>query len=161
MISPLVIGTDTRVTLHFSLKLEDGGVVDSNFDKEPASFVVGDGNLLGGFEKRLMGLSAGDKASFEIPPEDAFGQPNPNNIQHFKRSDFSVDMVLEPGLVISFADPSGELPGVVKTIDGDKVDVDFNHPLSGRVITFSVEIVAVEPAPQVQAANDDLAQPLN
>lgn len=144
----IAVGPQTRITLHFALKLDDGSVVDSTFDKQPATFVYGDGNLLPGFEKALVGLMAGEKSELTITPEDAFSQPNPNNIQTFKRSDFDVDMVLEPGLVISFADPSGELPGVVKSIDGDVVEVDFNHPLAGRDILFEVEIISVEPYEQ-------------
>ena len=58
---PLSIDTGTSVTLHFSLALEDGHVVDSNFDTQPATFVVGDGNLLPGFEVSLMGLIDGDE----------------------------------------------------------------------------------------------------
>lgn len=154
----LAVGPQTRVTLHFALKLDDGSVVDSTFDKQPATFVFGDGNLLPGFEKALIGLMAGEKSELHIAPEDAFSQPNPNNVQTFKRSDFDVDMVLEPGLVISFADPSGELPGVVSSVDGDVVTVDFNHPLAGRDILFNVEVIAVEPHEQTPS---DLAHPAN
>ena len=142
-----LIGPDTKITLHFSLKLEDGQLVDSTFDNDPASFSIGDGSLLEGFEKKLHGLEAGSKATFEILPEEGFGQPNPNNMQQFNRSDFAADMALEEGLVISFADASqSELPGVVKHVEGDQVTIDFNHPLAGRTITFEVEIIAVEAA---------------
>lgn len=142
-----LIGPDSKVTLHFSLKLEDGQLVDSTFDNDPATFVMGDGSLLPGFEKHLHGLATGTKASFEILPEDGFGQPNPSNQQQFNRSDFAADMTLEEGLMISFADASqSELPGVVKNIEGDQVTIDFNHPLAGRTITFDVEIIAVETA---------------
>ena len=57
----LRIGPDREVTLHFALKLENGDVVDSTFDKQPATFKVGDGNLLPGFEQALFGLKAGDR----------------------------------------------------------------------------------------------------
>ena len=57
----LRIGPDREVTLHFALKLENGDVVDSTFDKPPATFKVGDGNLLPGFEVALYGFKAGDK----------------------------------------------------------------------------------------------------
>ncbi len=143
----LVIANDTRVTLHFSLTLEDGSVVDSNFDKQPASFDVGDGSLLAGFEKKIHGMKAGQKASFTVLPEESFGQPNPANIQRFSRSDFAQDMELTEGLVISFADAGqSELPGVVTSITDEAVMVDFNHPLAGRTIQFDVGIVAVENA---------------
>ena len=55
------MGPETRVTLHFALKLNNGDVIDSTFGKEPAIFTVGDGNLLVGFEKALFGMTAGTK----------------------------------------------------------------------------------------------------
>lgn len=135
-----------EVTLHFTLKLEDGAVLDSTKEKAPATFQLGDGNLPPGFEAPLKGLTDGDTGSFEIAPEHAFGQHNPQNIQRLKREDFG-DEALEVGTVMSFADPSGgELPGVISAIDGDQVDVDFNHPLAGRTLTFEVEVISVKPA---------------
>ncbi|HAP51990.1 MAG TPA: peptidylprolyl isomerase, partial [Marinobacter adhaerens] len=122
-------------------------VIDSTFEKEPASLEIGDDNLPENFEAYLMGMKAGDKDSFQVPPEKAFGQHNPNNVQTFKRHEFSPDMVLEPGVMISFADArQSELPGVVSRVEGDEVEVDFNHPLAGRTLTFEVEIIDVEPA---------------
>jgi len=142
----ITIGPDTRVTLHFAIKLQNGDVVDSTFDKAPATFTVGDGNLLPGFEQALFGLAAGAKTSLTIPPERGFGQPNDGNLQTMTRDDFS-DMELSPGLLIIFSDAAGgEMPGVVKTFDDEQVIIDFNHPLAGRVLTFDVEILAIEPA---------------
>ncbi|MFT3929807.1 MAG: FKBP-type peptidyl-prolyl cis-trans isomerase [Spongiibacteraceae bacterium] len=133
-----------KVTLHFALTLPGGDIVDSTFDKKPATFTVGDGNLLSGFENKLLGMKKGDRKQFTVTPEDAFGQPNPANVQHFKRSDFDPVMELHEGLIISFADASkAELPGVVKSFSDDEVVVDFNHPLAGRVIYFDVEILDV------------------
>ena len=139
------IAPDTRVTLHFELSLESGELLDSNFSGKPASLVIGDGNLPAGFEELLMGLKAGDKHDFKVPPEHAFGQHNPSNLQEIKRNQFAADMDLSPGLVISFADAAkGELPGVVSKVEEDTVVVDFNHPLAGRVLGFRVHILSVE-----------------
>lgn len=142
----LPVDKGTRVTLHFALKFTDGQVIDSTFDSEPASLEIGDENLPENFEAYLMGMKAGEKACFDVPPEKGFGQHNPNNVQAFKRSDFSADMVLEPGVMISFADArQAELPGVVSKVEGDEVTVDFNHPLAGRTLVFDVQIIDVEP----------------
>lgn len=142
----IAISENTRVTLHFALLLEDGSEVDSNFDRDPAEFVVGDGSLLPGFERALFGLMPGEQAEFRIPPEDGFGQPNDNNIQFIKREHFEDDD-LEEGVMFSFADAAGgELPGVVVGFDDEEVQVDFNHPLAGRTITFRVFIHNVEAA---------------
>ena len=143
----LMISEGTRVTLNFALVLDDGSEVDSNFEKEPASFSVGDGSLLPGFERALFGLKSGDEATLEILPEEGFGQPNDNNLQTIKRDQFDVESELEEGMVFSFADAAGgELPGVVKTFDEDEVTVDFNHPLAGRTLSFRVAIHNVEVA---------------
>lgn len=139
------IGEGMEVTLHFTLKLEDGTVVDSTRDKQPATFQVGDGNLPPGFEAPLKGLTDGDTGSYEISPEHAFGQHNPQNMQKIPRESFE-GPELEEGLVMSFTDPNGgELPGVVTEIDEKRVEVDFNHPLAGRTLTFDVEILDVHP----------------
>ncbi|MGH1471408.1 MAG: FKBP-type peptidyl-prolyl cis-trans isomerase [Cellvibrionaceae bacterium] len=145
--SDLCIGEGTEVTLHFAIKLDDGSIVDSNFEKEPATFVVGDKNLLEGFEKLLHGLSAGEKATFDVLPEHGFGQRNPNNIQEISRDAFDDSMELTEGLVVSFADANNnELPGAVQSFTDDLVMVDFNHPLSGRNLVFDVEILEVKPS---------------
>ncbi len=138
-----LIGPGKTVTLHFAIKLEDGQIIDSNFDKEPATFAVGDGNLLEGFEKALFGLEEGAKQTLKILPENGFGMPNPSNIQNVPRGQFD-GMELEQGLVISFADAgNGELPGVISEFDDKMVAVDFNHPLAGKQLDFEVEILNV------------------
>ncbi|MBO6276907.1 MAG: peptidylprolyl isomerase, partial [Pseudomonas sp.] len=117
---------------------------DSTFDKSPATFKVGDGSLLPGFEAALFGFKAGDKRTLEILPENAFGQPNPQNVQIIPRSQFK-DMELSQGLLVIFNDAANtELPGVVKEFDDEQVTIDFNHPLAGKTLTFDVEIKDVQ-----------------
>jgi FKBP-type peptidyl-prolyl cis-trans isomerase SlpA len=141
--SDVRIGQHTEVTLHFALHLEDGNTVDSTFDKAPATFKVGDGNLLPGFENALFGLKAGDKRDLNVLPENAFGQPNPQNVQVMPRSQFE-GMELAEGLLVIFNDAANtELPGIVKAFDDQHVTVDFNHPLAGKPLRFEVQIIDV------------------
>jgi FKBP-type peptidyl-prolyl cis-trans isomerase SlpA len=140
------VGEGTRVVLNFSLSLEDGAEVDSNFGADPVEIVIGDGNLLPGFERELFGMSAGQRQIFSILPENAFGQINENNVQLVPRKQFEDGTELEIGLLYSFADASGgELPGMVISFDEIEVEVDFNHPLAGRTILFDVLVHRVEP----------------
>jgi FKBP-type peptidyl-prolyl cis-trans isomerase SlpA len=142
----LPVADNTQVTLHFAIKLTDGTVVDSNFGGQPATFSPGDGNLLPGFEQVLMGLKAGDKQCFRLPPEQAFGQPNPKNKQVMAKQRFTQQSALEPGLVLNFgASDEGQLPGVVTQVGTDTVEIDFNHPLAGRTLFFEVDIRDVQP----------------
>ena len=145
MTEQLRAGPDTRVTLHFAVRLMDGTEMDSTFSGQPASFVWGDESLLPGFERALLGLKAGDKRSVYIEAENGFGAYNPDNIQQFREDEFADDMNLQAGVVVSFRDASGaELPGVISLIEDNWVTVDFNHPLAGRDLTFEVEILSVE-----------------
>lgn len=138
-----------RVTLHFNLRLAGGALIDGTRDRAPGTFVVGDGTLLPGFEAALLGLRAGDRRSVLVTAEEGFGPWREENLQAFRQTDFPPGTALEPGLVVSFADRKGELPGVVKEVADERVLVDFNHPLAGRDLDFDVEIVAVElPAPE-------------
>ncbi len=140
-----MITEQSCITLHFALKTTDGDTIDSNFSGQPARFTMGDGNLLPGFEKLLLGLKPGQECSFRILPETGFGQTNPNNVQTLSRRQFDSNILLQPGLVVNFTDAAqGEVPGVVKAVTSDQVIVDFNHPLAGRELRFEVKIVQVD-----------------
>ena len=132
-----------RVRLHFALHLESGEEIDTTRRGDPAMFTMGDGNLLPGFEAAILGMRAGDDAQILIEPEDAFGLHRTENVQILRRDRFAADMVLEEGLMVSFSGPGGELPGVVREVMEEHVEVDFNHPLAGRRIVFDVSIIDV------------------
>ena len=140
------ISQGKNVTMHFSLAFKDRGeeLIDSTFDKSPVSFVVGDGNLLAGFERALFGFKAGLKTVLNIPCAEAFGAINEDNIQAYPRYQFPADLLIEKGLMISFSDAAGnEQAGMVEAFDAENVTINFNHPLAGSDIRFEVEIIAV------------------
>ena len=132
-----------RIRLHFSLLLETGEEIDTTRRGDPATLELGDGNLLPGFERVLLGMQAGDDAQIVIAPEDAFGAHRQENVQLIEAERFGADVPVEVGLMISFAGPGGELPGVVRRIFENRIEVDFNHPLAGRSIVFDVSILEV------------------
>lgn len=144
--APQIIGEQSEVILHFDLTLEDGTAADSTrVNDKPAKMVMGDGSLTPTFEACLVGLTVGDKKSFTLAPQDAFGMPNPDNIYHVDRTKFAADMDLSEGMIMGFAQPDGsELPGIIRSIAGHSVTVDFNHPLAGQTVVFAVEIIDVK-----------------
>lgn len=139
------IGQDSKVTMHFSLALEDGTMVDSTFGTdEPLTFTMGDGTLIPGLEYAVIGLTVGDKQSLNIGPDVGFGYRDETAVQEMKRKDFGDDIDLKPGVVIEFDSPSGvQVPGTVIEVDKEIVKVDFSHPLAGRSVIFNVEILDV------------------
>ena len=92
------IRQNTEVTLHFALRLENGDTVDSTFDKAPATFQVGDGNLLPGFEAALFGFKAGDKRTLTIRAGKRFWPAQPA-----ERADHPALAVQGHGTVTGFA----------------------------------------------------------
>lgn len=145
----LSIETGSHVSLFFSLSLANGELIDGNFDKQVASFRLGDGSMLHGFEEHLLGLQAGDEVEARLEPEQAFGEVNLANIHRFpiaKFKDLLEDELIptEVGSVLSFKDAGGfDLPGVVKELTESTIIVDFNHPLAGKVILFKAQVVSV------------------
>jgi FKBP-type peptidyl-prolyl cis-trans isomerase SlpA len=134
-----------QVLIHFSLHLETGEEIDTTRRGQPAVFNYGDGQLMPGFEAALLGMKAGDDAQLALEPEQAFGEHRRENVQLLERTRFS-GIDLETGLLVSFNGPGGELPGVVVRLFEETVEVDFNHPLSGRKIIFDVSILEVRDA---------------
>jgi FKBP-type peptidyl-prolyl cis-trans isomerase SlpA len=141
------IQAGSQVTLHFSLLIADGSEIDTTRNGKPATFTVGDGSLLPGFEAVLLNQQAGFADQVMLPAEEAFGEHREQNVQLIDRAKFAQLVQgedLEPGLVVSFQAPDGELPGVVVAVYEQTVKVDFNHPLAGQSIVFDVSVLKVE-----------------
>ena len=142
------VAEGSKVDLHFSVAIENGVEIDNTRGREePVSLVMGDGSLLPGFEKALFGLRAGDRRTVSLPPEESFGPWNAENIQTFDTVKFEQRPII--GHMIEFEDKAkSSLFGVVKSVNDDITEIDFNHPLAGKNITFEVEIFKVTPAGQ-------------
>ena len=144
-----IVEQNATVELHFSLALENGDIIDSNFESKPVSFRVGDGNMLPGFENCLIGLHAGEEIEKLVPAEDAFGVVHTENQHRFPIAKFKHlledDLIpTEVGSVVSFKDAGGfDLPGVITAMDEGSVHVDFNHPLAGKDVLFRARITSV------------------
>ncbi|MBE9526130.1 MAG: FKBP-type peptidyl-prolyl cis-trans isomerase [Proteobacteria bacterium] len=136
---------DSTVSLHFNLTLADGSPVDGTSDGEPMNFTMGDGAMIEPFENVILGLSVGEKQQVSLDPREAFGFPDDENKHWMDRAEFKMDVELQEGLVIEFSTPEGEnIPGSLVELTEDKVLVDFNHPLAGHEIIFSVEVVDIK-----------------
>ena len=136
---------DSTVTMHFNLSLADGTPVDGTPDGEPMTFTMGDGSMIAAFEQAVLSLGIGDKQQVSLDPRDTFGFPDEENKHWMKKSDFDLDVEFEEGLVIEFSTPAGdEIPGILMEIAEDEVLIDFNHPLAGFEVVFSVEIVDIQ-----------------
>jgi len=143
-----MIERHSRVTLHYRLGLTDDSVLEDNFDDEPMTVTLGQGEMAEGLELALIGLRPGDEQTIDIGPDLAFGFVDNNLVRSLPRSDFNPAMELERGLIIEFANEDGDtLPGTILDFDDSEVRVDLNHPLAGQTVRYSVKILAVETDP--------------
>jgi peptidylprolyl isomerase len=139
---PVKSGDTVRV--HYRGTLADGTQFDCSEGREPLAFTVGLGQVIPGFEAALVGLEVGDKITVTIAPEDAYG-PRHEELRHtVSKDDFATEPYLD-GLVNLVSPDGDELVGRIVEIEGDKVTLDFNHPLAGEALTFELELVDVDP----------------
>lgn len=159
-IESLTIGPGSEVTLHFTLSLPDGTVADATDDDQPMHFFMGDGTFVEGLELVLYGLKVGDHQCLSIDPRDAFGMPDEESIHKVAVNDFPADVELKEGLIMGFSTPSGEeVPGTIKKIEAEFVEVDFNHPLAGFEVIFDVEILEIKPGQSINSSHVMLSDP--
>jgi FKBP-type peptidyl-prolyl cis-trans isomerase SlpA len=145
------IAPDSHVTLHYRLAALVDGVereVIGTHGGHPATLQLGGGHLAAGLEARLLGLAEGDEAFFELGPAEAFGERNPQLVQALSRAAFDANADAgsdyAPGDVVELNRPGGaRLAGVLKERDERRVIVDFNHPLAGVPLRFSVRVIGV------------------
>lgn len=149
---PEEINMQSYVLLHYSLKLTTGNIIESSFDDDPVEISMGNNQLTDGMELAIFGLKEGDQQTLTLTPEQCFGYRDEDNIHDMPLSDFPTDMKPEPGLTYAFGTPEGdELPGTVRTVKSDSVEVDFNHPLAGQHLVFTVEIMGINNAHEIGA----------
>lgn len=137
---PRVIG------FHYTLRDEDGDILDSSSGGDPLFFLEGRNEIIPGLERELGLLAVGDKRIINVRAADAYGEVNPDLVVQVKRSQFPDDATLEIG--DQFTVDAGDAAPVftIVDVDDDLVTVDGNHPMAGRNLLFDVEVVGMREA---------------
>jgi len=137
----------TVVSLHYTLKNNDGNVLDTSQGGDPLVYLHGVGNLIPGLEKEINGKEEGTEFQATVPPEEAYGQRNEEFIKTVSKNDFQGDEELQVGMQVQIQSQSGEKAlAMVSDIKGENVDLDLNHPLAGETLHFEVKIEGVRQA---------------
>jgi len=138
------IDMHSLLLMHYSIALTNGTEIESSFDDDPVEVGMGSGVLTEGMELALYGLETGNRQTLTLTPEQGFGLRDENNIHVMPLSDFPDDLKPESGLVFEFVTPDGgEILGTILSIKADEAEVDFNHPLAGQPLVFTVEILDI------------------
>lgn len=143
------ITKNTVAAIHYTLRDNEGTVIDSSEGRDPLNYLHGAGNLIPGMEEGLEGKAAGEKVNLQIEPEKGYGEKDENLIQQVPRSAFG-EQDVKPGM--RFSTNQG---GVVTVTDvgQESITVDGNHPLAGVPLNFDVEIVEVRTATEEEVSH--------
>jgi len=134
------------VKVHYTGKLDDGTVFDSSEGHEPLAFTLGNGEVIDGFDKGVVGMAVGENKQISIPPDQAYGERNESLVQTIARDQIQLGGV-EPqaGMGVEMRTPDGEvIPLLISDVTDTTVTLDANHPLAGEQLHFDVKLVEIE-----------------
>ena len=135
------------VSVSYTASLPTGDIIDSVPDTEPITLVIGSGRILRAVEASLLGLEPGQTRTVDIFPEDAFGPYQRSLVHEVPRAAFADRIDPKPGMILSLAvEREGvrqQVPATVLAADRETVTVDYNHPLAGKTITYTVRLHAI------------------
>jgi len=134
------------VKVHYTGKLtEEGTVFDSSREREPLEFTLGEGQLIPGFEKAVIGMEAGDNTTVDIESEDAYGARREDLELEVSKSDLPDNIDPEPGMQLQMQQQNGQaIPVQITAVEDDYVKLDANHPLAGKDLTFDIELIEIQ-----------------
>ena len=140
------------VTIHYSVKTQDGDLIDESQVDEPMSFIQGSHFMIEGLEEALYGKQKGESFTITIAPEKAYGHRQDKLVQEVPASMFE-GMDIEVGMAFRATTDQGEQSVIIIDKDEQYVTVDGNHPLSSMTLVFDVKIEEVRPASKQELAH--------
>ena len=147
-----IVEQDSVVSVNYTgTYSQTGEVFDSSEGRDPLTFLVGHKQMILGFEQEMLGATVGETRKFTLTPDEAYGHRDEAATQDVQRSDFpdtvDVEQALEQGIPLGAYNEEGQpMQFRIVAIEGDIVKIDFNHPMAGETLNFSVDVVAIREA---------------
>lgn len=139
-----MITDGSQVSIEYTLKLDDGTEVDSNVGKDPLVYTHGGGQILPALEKELGGLAIDDSKSVKLSAEDGYGVIDPEAYREVEIEQVPEEARKVGALLMAGNNEGDQRPIRVHEVQTEKVVLDFNHPLAGHSLNFTVKVLAVE-----------------
>ena len=134
------------VSLHYVGTFDDGTEFDSSRSREqPLTFQVGSGQVIPGFDTAVRSMTAGETRDVRIEAVEAYGEVNPEAFQTVPRTIFDPEMELVTDATVYGQQPDGsQMMARIVQFDDESVRLDLNHPLAGKPLNFSIELLTVQ-----------------
>ena len=135
-----------------AIDIDTKEVVDSNIGKDPLEFIVGKGQIITGLESKLMELSKGEKADIIVKPADGYGEYDDELLQTLPKEQFAGIELVENMTLYGSSEDGQTVQVTVKSFNDNGVTIDYNHPLAGKTLMFTITIVDVRAATEEEIA---------
>jgi FKBP-type peptidyl-prolyl cis-trans isomerase SlyD len=142
------------VSMNYTLKDDQGTVLDTSENRDVLKFIVGAGMIIPGLEKELHGKEKGDKLSVTVEPKDAYGEYDESQMITVSKSQFQEGLDIKTGMQVQAQSQDGQVQILtIKDVDDDNVTLDANHPLAGQTLHFDVQIEDVRDASEEELSH--------
>ena len=140
-----VVAKGNKIKVEYTGTLEDGTVFDSSEKhNSPLEFVVGEQQVIKGFDDAVVGMKIGDEKEIKLLPEEAYGKHNPEFVRDMPKNMFPEDQEIKPGMIFMVDLQDGrQIPVRVTKISDESVTIDLNPPLAGKTLIFKIKIVDI------------------
>ncbi|UNY98046.1 peptidylprolyl isomerase [Zhouia spongiae] len=139
------VKANDTVSVHYTGKLTNGDVFDSSAARGPLEVKLGDGMLIPGFEKGLVGMEVNEKKTISIPKEEAYGEVREELFQVVKNEELPQDIKPEVGMGLVASSPDGREQQLrIAEVKEDHIVIDANHPLAGQDLIFDLELIEIK-----------------
>lgn len=147
-VKKMVVKKGDTVKVEYVGQFEDGTIFDSSETHGQAlSFTMGEGRMIPGFEKAVLGMKQNEEKDIVLEVEDAYGQPHPEFIKEVPREQLPKDQEPKAGMMLAVGLPNGQqIPALITKVTPTMVTIDMNHPLAGKVLKFHLKVVGISSA---------------
>ncbi|BFM16058.1 peptidylprolyl isomerase [Maricurvus nonylphenolicus] len=147
------IEKDRVVRFHYRLSEVEGPELESSHDGDPMEYLHGQQGMMIGLEDALVGRETGDVFSVTLEPALAYGKRRENTTQRVPRKHLLTKGKLKVGQVVHVNTEQGPKEATVIKVGLKSVDIDSNHPLAGKTVTFDIEVLDVREATAEEVAH--------
>ncbi|MFA5494848.1 MAG: peptidylprolyl isomerase [Porticoccaceae bacterium] len=148
----MTVKPNAVVSIHYTVRDEDGVQLDSSDGRDPLIYLHGAHNIIPGLESALEGKQVGDQLQVSIVPEEAYGEHLDHLVESVPRDAFG-EQPLEVGMRFEAQTEQGPISVVITSIEDDLVTVDGNHPLAGKSLSFDVTVDDIRDASEEEIAH--------
>ncbi len=139
------------VAIEYTLKGDDGEVIDSSSGGEPLYYLHGHGNIVPGLEEALTGKTVGEEVNVSVPPDKGYGARDESRVFEVPKTSLPNDLKPAKGMVLQMnSGTGGSLPVTIRKVKLHSVEVDANHQLADRTLHFSVTVKDVRKATKTE-----------